>query len=119
MDKGERVRRNDQAAARLASKFGDSLFDFGCVANRRRRHLNCDWPRHGLERTQVDVIMGGRVRVEHEFDARDAGGGLFENLQPLPHHLEIDEHEASDVPARMRQAWPTITSGASATSSAV
>src|SRR5262249_33015632 len=48
--------------------------------------------------------MGGRVRVEHEFGARNAGGHLFEHLQPLPHHLEIDEHEASDVPARMRQA---------------
>src|SRR5262249_59761317 len=33
MDNGERVRRNDQAAARLASKFGDDLFGFGCVAN--------------------------------------------------------------------------------------
>jgi hypothetical protein len=42
MDNGERVRRNDQAATRLASKFGDSLFDFGGVANRRRRHRNCD-----------------------------------------------------------------------------
>jgi hypothetical protein len=40
MDKGERVPRNDQAAARLTSKFGDSLFDFGGVANRGRRHLN-------------------------------------------------------------------------------
>jgi hypothetical protein len=29
MDNGERVRRNDQAAARLASEFGDSSFDFG------------------------------------------------------------------------------------------
>ena len=48
--------------------------------------------------------MGGRVRVEHEYGARNAGGGLFEHLQPLPHHLEIDEREASDVPARMRQA---------------
>ena len=77
-------------------------------------------------------------------------GGLFEHLQPLPHHLEINEREASDVPARMRQArnealldgivdrhhtmgmelvacrsarmtgvvCPTITSDASATSSA-
>jgi hypothetical protein len=42
MDKGERIRRNDQAAARVASKFGDSLFDFGGVANRGLRHLNCD-----------------------------------------------------------------------------
>jgi len=31
-----------QAAARVASKFGDSLFDFGGVANRGLRHLNCD-----------------------------------------------------------------------------
>jgi hypothetical protein len=42
MNYGERVRRNDQPAARLASKFGDSLFNFGRVANRGRRHLNCD-----------------------------------------------------------------------------
>jgi hypothetical protein len=48
--------------------------------------------------------MGGRVRVEHEYGASNAGGSLFEHLQPLPDHLEIDEHEASDVPARMRQA---------------
>src|SRR5215471_17012572 len=48
--------------------------------------------------------MGGRVRVEHEYGAGNAGGGLFEHLKPLPHHLEIDEHEASDVPAGMRQA---------------
>src|SRR6516165_7492764 len=48
--------------------------------------------------------MGSRVRVEHEYGASNAGGGLFEHLQPLPDHLEIDQHEASDVPARMRQA---------------
>jgi hypothetical protein len=42
MDKGEHIRRNDQPAARLASKFGESLFDFGGVANRGRRHLNRD-----------------------------------------------------------------------------
>src|SRR5262245_3226607 len=48
--------------------------------------------------------MGRRVRVKHEFDARNAWGDFFEHVQPLPHHLEIDEHEASDVPARMRQA---------------
>src|SRR5262249_22568887 len=48
--------------------------------------------------------MGDRVRVEHEYGASNAGGGLFEHLQPLPHDLEIDEREASDVPARMRQA---------------
>jgi len=48
--------------------------------------------------------MEGHVRVEHECGARNAGGGLLEHLQPLPHHLEIDEREASDVPARMRQA---------------
>jgi len=43
--------------------------------------------------------MGSRVRVEHEYGASNAGGDLFEHLQPLPDHLEIDEHEASDVPA--------------------
>src|SRR6516162_9731995 len=48
--------------------------------------------------------MGDRVRVEHKYGASHAGGGLFEHLQPLPHHLEIDERETSDVPARMRQA---------------
>jgi hypothetical protein len=48
--------------------------------------------------------MGRRVRAEHEYGARNAGGGLFEHLQPFPHHLEIDEREARDVPARMRQA---------------
>jgi len=42
MDNGERVRRNDQAPARLTSKFGDRLFNFGGVANRGRRYLNCD-----------------------------------------------------------------------------
>jgi broad specificity phosphatase PhoE len=36
------ARRNDQAAARLASELGDSLFDFGGVANGGRRHLNRD-----------------------------------------------------------------------------
>src|SRR6516162_321463 len=46
--------------------------------------------------------MGGHVRVEHEYGARNPGH-LFEHLQPLAHHLEIDEREASDVPARMRQ----------------
>jgi hypothetical protein len=34
MDKVERIRRNDQPTARLASKFGDSVFYFGYVANR-------------------------------------------------------------------------------------
>src|SRR5262249_12070717 len=58
MDNGERIRRNDQPAARLASELGDSLFDFRGVANRRRRHVNCDWPWHGFERTQVNVVMG-------------------------------------------------------------
>src|SRR5215813_5044951 len=48
--------------------------------------------------------MGDRVRVEHEYGASNAGGSLFEHLQPLPYHLEIDEREACDVPARMRQA---------------
>jgi len=48
--------------------------------------------------------MGGRVRAEHQYSASNAGGSLFEDLQPLPHHLEIDEREARDVPARMRQA---------------
>jgi len=42
-------------------------------------------------RMQVDVIMGDRVWVEHECGASNAGGGLFEHLQPLSHHLEIDE----------------------------
>src|SRR5262249_55209120 len=50
------------------------------------------------------IIMGGRVRAEHKYGASDAGGSLFEDLQPLPYHLEIDEREARDVPARMRQA---------------
>src|SRR5262249_49740727 len=59
---------------------------------------------HGLERTQVDVIRGRRVWVEHECSARNAGGGLFEYLEPLSHHLEIHEREARDVPAGMRQA---------------
>ena len=31
MDNGERVRRNDQTAARLAPKFGESRFDFGAL----------------------------------------------------------------------------------------
>src|SRR5262249_2742679 len=104
MENGERVRCNDQTAARLASKFGHSRFDFARVANRGRRYLSCDWPRHGLERTQVEIILGGHVWVEHECGARNAGGRLLEHLQPFPHHLEIDEREASDVPARMRQA---------------
>src|SRR5262249_25193686 len=47
--------------------------------------------------------MGDRVRVEHEYGARNAGGRLFEYLQPLPTHLKTDEGEASNVPARMRQ----------------
>jgi hypothetical protein len=38
----EVIERNDQAAARLTSKFGDCLFDFGGVANRGSRHLNRD-----------------------------------------------------------------------------
>jgi hypothetical protein len=42
MDNGERVRRNDQPAARVASKLGKNFFRFGCVANRGRRHLNSD-----------------------------------------------------------------------------
>ena len=40
MDNYECVRRNDQPAARLASKFDNSLFDFGGVANRGRRYLD-------------------------------------------------------------------------------
>src|SRR5262249_9444228 len=104
MGKVKRVRRYDQPAARLASKFGDSLLDFGGVANRGRRAPNCHSPWRGFERTQVDVIMGSRLRVEHEYGASNGGGGLFEYLQPLPDHLEIDEHETGDVPARMRQA---------------
>src|SRR5262245_23771297 len=48
--------------------------------------------------------MGGRFRIEHEYGVRNIGGGLFEHLQPLSHHLEIDERETSDVPARMGQA---------------
>ena len=48
--------------------------------------------------------MGGRVRVENEFGARNARGSLLEQIQPLPDHLEINEHEPSDVSARMRQA---------------
>src|SRR5262249_61477916 len=89
MENGERVRRNDQAAARLASKFGDSLFDFGGVADRGLRYLNCDLPRLGLEWTQGDIIRRGRVPVVHEGRARNAGGGLFGYLQPIPHPLEI------------------------------
>ena len=42
MDNGERIGRNDQPAARLTSKFGDRLLNFGSVANWGRRHLNCD-----------------------------------------------------------------------------
>jgi hypothetical protein len=42
MDSVERVRRNNQPAAWLASKFGNSIFDFGRGANRGRRHLNRD-----------------------------------------------------------------------------
>ena len=42
VDDGERVRRNDQTAAWLAPKFGESGFDFARVANRGRRHLSCD-----------------------------------------------------------------------------
>src|SRR5215475_7475377 len=53
---------------------------------------------------QVEVVIGGRVWIEHEYGVRNPGGGLFEHLQPLPHHLEIDEREACDVPAWMRQA---------------
>src|SRR5215831_1943378 len=104
MNNGERVRRNDQSTAWLTSKFGESLFDFGCVANRARGHLNCDCPWLGLERAQEDIIMGGSIWVKHECGARNAGGRLFEYFQPLPHHLEIDECEACNVPARMRQA---------------
>src|SRR5258708_13514570 len=48
--------------------------------------------------------MGGHVRVEHETRARKARRSFLNNPQPLPHHLEIDEREAGDVPARMRQA---------------
>src|SRR5215467_13016902 len=48
--------------------------------------------------------MGSRVRVEHEYGARNAGGGLIEHLQPFPNHCEFNKGEASDVPARMRQA---------------
>src|SRR5262249_56371848 len=80
MDKVERIRRNDQPAARLASKFGDSVFYFAYVANRGRRHLNRDRPRHGLERTQVEVIIGGRIRIEHKCSPSNAGGDLFEHL---------------------------------------
>jgi hypothetical protein len=42
MDNGERVRRNDQTAARLAPKFGESRFNFVRVANGGCRHLSCD-----------------------------------------------------------------------------
>src|SRR5262249_61267920 len=48
--------------------------------------------------------MGGRIRAEHEYSASNSGSSLFEHLQPLPHHLEIDTRKARDVPARMRQA---------------
>src|SRR5262249_54117218 len=47
--------------------------------------------------------MGGRVRAEHECSASNGRGGLFEHIQPLPHHLEIDEREAPDVTTCMRQ----------------
>src|SRR5262249_10685079 len=65
---------------------------------------NGNGPGPRLERTQVDIVMGGCVGVEHEYGAGNAGGGLCKHLQPLPHHLEIDEREAGDVSARMRQA---------------
>src|SRR5262249_51200814 len=48
--------------------------------------------------------MGGHIWVKHECGTRNAGGRLCEYFQPLPHHLEIDECEACNVPARMRQA---------------
>src|SRR5262245_20894316 len=84
MNNSERVRRNDQSTAWLTSKFGESLFDFGCVANRGRGHLNCDCPWLGLERAQEDVIMGGSIWVKHECGARNAGAASLSISSHFP-----------------------------------
>ena len=99
----ERIRCRDQAATGLARERRDSGFDFCLVAHRGCRKLDRERCRGCSEFTQEDRIERRAVGIEQQRHTCDVGGNLLEHLQPFPDQGKVNEGEARDIAAGIRQ----------------
>src|SRR5215471_16594618 len=100
----ECVRCGDQATARLVCERRDGCLDFCLIVHRGCRKLDSERFGGRSEFTQECRVKRRGPRTEHERHAPNARGNLLDHLQPFPNQWEVDESEAGEVAAWLRQA---------------
>src|SRR6516162_5459406 len=100
----ECVRCGDQATVRLVCERRDGCLDFCLIVHRGCRKLDSERFGGRSEFAQECRVKRRGLGIEHERYAPDARGNLLDHLQPFPNQWEVDESEAGEVAAWLRQA---------------
>src|SRR5215469_15098697 len=100
----ECVRCGDQATVTLVCERRDGCLDFCLIVHRGCRKLDSERFGGRSEFAQECRVKRRGLGIEHERYAPDARGNLLDHLQPFPNQWEVDESEAGEVAAWLRQA---------------
>jgi hypothetical protein len=72
MDEGRHIRRHEQTAVRRAREQLDGALDLDDVFDKRGYELDPECLSQRISRTQVVVIEGRGLGIDHKSDAREA-----------------------------------------------
>jgi len=104
VDEVDRMRQNDQAAARLDRQCRNHSLDISDVPHFGRNHRRPELsPRH-FGCAQIGR-MHRYIRVQQYHRPRNVGRILFEHFEPLSPHLRLKVREPCEVAARVRETF--------------
>ena len=98
------IRRQEQAAVRCPRKCRDGALKIGGVLHQAGHKLGPERRRQGLRCTQVIIIIGRGLWVDHESGALKTRRDLLEHREPFAADARLIQHHTGDIAARPRQA---------------
>src|ERR1700722_3615351 len=99
MGEYECTRCYEQAAAWLGGSLGNGVFNLGVGVHAHRRHIKPERLSLGLQRAEVDLIIGIVVRIKDKSSSHDTWCDLFEQPERLTEHRVIHVTEAGNIAA--------------------
>src|SRR5262245_4714965 len=96
--------RQEQAAVRCPRKCPDGALKIRGVLDQAGHKLDPERRRQGLRCTQVIIIIGRGLGVDHESGALETRRDLLEHREPLAADARLIQHHTGDIAARTRQA---------------
>jgi hypothetical protein len=93
-----------RAVPYIPCKRCDSLLDVGGrIVDGCQHKFNAEGGGRGLRRTQIELIVGGRLRIDHERSAREVWRELLQHSEPLAGDAGLEKQKARDIAAGPRQ----------------